>query len=374
MLKFEIYRDELVEGLQKVQRGVAKKTTMPILEGIKFETKDHQLILTSSNLDISVESVIQTKVTESGSIVLPSDFLYSLVKKWDGDNIIFEEKTEGIVTMACGRSTCKIKGMSAKEFPVFPKPKEAYNFEIPSDTLRGMIKQTVYAVAVNESFPVLTGEKWEVDNNALTVVGLDGYRMAIHIGKLSKPIAEPLSITVPGKALKELERMLPDKGNIAVQVSGSQIFFQIDSQTIFTSRLLEGEYIDYKKVIPQDKKTVVKVNRSDMLNSAERSALLANDHNHNTVIFSIQDEELVVKANSQLGDSEEILPIQKWGDDLQIAFNAKFLIEALQSCTDDFVKIRMINPLSPALITSEDTSLVTMILPIKVNTETAETA
>lgn len=358
-------RKELTSGLQKVQRGVAKKTTMPLLKGVKLEVKKDKLILASSNLEISVQTVIPAMVKEEGCIVLQNDFLYNIVRKFEGENVTFEEKTKGIITVSCGRSTCKIKGWPADEFPEFSKINNGYSFEISAQTLTEMIKQTLYAVSVNESLPILTGEKWEVKKNALTAVSTDGSRMSVHIGKLSKGISEePLSIVVPGESLKELLQILPDNGDITIQLGRSQIYFKIE-KTIFTASLLEGTFVDYKRVIPKEKNTVIKVNRETLLECCERSSILADD-NHHVIVFSINDE-LVIQTESCRGKSKEVLPMQKWGDDLTIAFNAQFLIEALQSSDDDFIKMRLIDPESPVLFSSENGTLVTLIMPVRVS-------
>lgn len=357
-------RKELTSGLQKVQRGVAKKTTMPLLKGVKLEVKEDKLILASSNLEISVQTVIPAMVKEEGCIVLQNNFLYNVVRKFEGENVTFEEQTKGIITVSCGRSTCKIKGWSADEFPEFSQINNGYSFEISAQTLTEMIKQTLYAVSVNESLPILTGEKWEVEGNALTAVSTDGSRMSVHIGKLSKGISEPLSIVIPGESLKELLQILPNNGDITIQIGQSQIYFKIE-KTIFTASLLEGTFVDYKRVIPKEKKTVIKVNREALLECCQRSSILA-DNNHHVITFSINDE-LVIQTESWKGNSKEILPIQKWGDDLTIGFNAQFLIEALQSSNDDFVKIRFINPVSPAVLSSESGTLVALVMPVRIH-------
>lgn len=368
MLNFSCTREDLALGLQRAQKAVAKRTTMEILEGVKFETKDNNILtLMASDLEIGVKTVIPATVQGEGSLVLKSDFLYDLVRKLKDDEIIFKQETEGVIKMICGRSSYTLKGMSADDFPEFPKPRNAYNFTIASDTLSSIIKQTLYAVASSESIPILTGEKWEIHDHSLTAVGLDGYRLSIRLGQLSKPILEPLHIVVPGKALKELEKMLTNyDGDVTIQVSKSQIFFGLDD-TIFASRLLEGSYIEYKKVIPKEKKTVINVNRLDLLNCAERSAIITKEKQHNLIVLSITDEELVIHSDSDLGHSHEVLPIQKWGSDLKIAFNVKFLLDALHACEDESIKIRFIDQVSPALFTNEDRTLVSLVLPVKLD-------
>ena len=269
--------------------------------------------------------------------------------------------------MTCQLSTYTIKGMSPEDFPAFPEIIDDYTFSIKAETLYDLIRGTIFSVALKENIPVLTGLKLELEDDRITVVALDGYRLALRRGKLSQPINQPVSIIVPGKSMTELEKMLSGvDDDIQVNLSKSQIFFTI-GDTQFTSRLLEGEFINYQHIIPKDTNTEITLSRKELLDSTERAALLAREGKNNLIKLDIGIDELTLTSNADIGEVHEVIPIQKTGDDLRIAFNSKFIIDALRAISEDTITIRLTNPVGPALIVGDDESFITLILPVRVS-------
>jgi DNA polymerase-3 subunit beta len=367
IMKFDCSKSDLIHALNIVQRGVARKTTMPILEGILMEATDHKIVLTSTNLEISVKTTLPAHIEQDGAIILGASFFSSLVKKLSGDDIYFESTGQDTLKMTCELSTYTIKGMSPEDFPAFPEIIDDYTFAIKADVLHDLIRGTIFSVALKENIPVLTGLKLEIEGDQITVVALDGYRLALRKGTLSKAIDQPVSVIVPGSSMSELEKMISStEEDIQVNLSKSQIFFTV-GDTEFTSRLLEGEFINYHHIIPEETNTEITVSRRALLDSTERAALLANEGKNNLIKLDIGMEELTLTSNADIGEVHEVIPIKKTGDDLRIAFNSKFIIDALKVISEEDITIRLTNPVGPALIVGDDDRFVTLILPVRVS-------
>ncbi|MDD2413665.1 MAG: DNA polymerase III subunit beta [Eubacteriaceae bacterium] len=366
-MKFDCSKDNLINALSLVSRGVANKTTMPILEGILFQVYDNQLFLTSTNLEISIQTAIPAHTEQDGEVILQSNFISELVRKLSGDDVFFELLDHYQLKMDCQLSSFTIKGLPTREFPEFPEVIDDYNFVIESSELKSLIHGTIFAVAVKENIPVLTGLKLEMEDDRITMIALDGYRLALRRGKLKEAINEPISIIIPGKSMSELDKLLSNvNGDVQVHLSKTQIFFEM-GVTQFTSRLLEGEFINYKHIIPSEKNTEIVIERRLLLESAERAALLARVGKNNLIKMEIGIDQLTLSSNADIGDVKEVIPIEKTGDELRIAFNSKFVIDALRVLNQDKILIDMTTPVGPAVILSDDDSFIYLILPVRVS-------
>lgn len=371
-MKFDCAKSELIPALNLVLRGVANKTTMPILEGILFEAFDHKLILTSTNLEISIKTSIPAHIEQDGEVVLNAGFITELVRRLSGEDIYFDVDDKSQVEIKCDFSTFHIKGMPSNEFPQFPEIIDDYHFAIEAKELKRMLRGTLFAVAVKENIPVLTGLKIEITGDAVTLIALDGYRLALRRGKLSSPINEDVSIIVPGKSMTELDKLLSSaEDDVQVNLSKSQIFFTMNDDTTFTSRLLEGEFINYAHIIPKETNTTAVIDRRELLDSAERAELLARagQNKNNLVKMQFSVDSLTLTGSADIGEVREVLPINKEGDDLRIAFNSKFIIEALRAISDEQVTIALTNAVGPAVITDPDGTYLYLILPVRVSDE-----
>lgn len=364
-MKFDCSRSELVNALSLVSRGTSNKTTIPVLEGILFQALDDRLFLTATNMEISIKTSIDAHVETPGEVVLQSNFILDLVRKLSGEDVFFELGDNYQLKMDCQLSTFTIKGLPTEEFPNFPDIIEDYTFTIDAGELKSMIHGTIFAVAIKENIPVLTGLKLEIENDDITMIALDGYRLALRKGKLVSPVTEPISIIVPGRSMSELDKMLSGvSGDITVNMSKTQIFFEFGT-TQYTSRLLEGEFINYKHIIPQDKTTTVTIARKDLLESTERCALLAREGKNNLVKMEFGSEKLELSSNADIGDVKEIIPIKNEGEELRIAFNSKFVIDVLRAVSQDEIKIEMTTSVGPALIAGDN--YLYLILPVRIS-------
>jgi DNA polymerase-3 subunit beta len=368
-MKFDCSKDELVSALSTVQRGVASKTTIPVLGGILFRAMDNHLTLTATDMEIGVKTTISANVQTDGEIVLSSGFIFELIRKLSGDTVFFEGLEGQMVKVDCLLSSFTIRGMSTEEFPSFPEIMEDHDFTIDASQLKAMIHGTLFSVATTENIPVLTGIKMEIDGTDIALIALDGYRLSLCRGTLLQGVSEAISVIVPGKSMAELDRLLSGQDmEITVRFSKTQIFFEI-GDTQFTSRLLEGEFINYKNIIPSEQNTTAELERKLLLESCERAALLAREGKNNLIKMEFTTDELTISSSADIGDVHEIIPIKKQGDDLRIAFNSKFVIDALKAVDDDAIRMDMTTSVGPAVIHAPEgpENYTYLILPVRIS-------
>lgn len=370
-MKFSCSRDHLINALSIVQKGVSNKSTMPVLEGIMFQVYNNQLILTGTDLEIGVQTTLPASVESDGEIVLSSTLITELIRKFSGDEVFFEKDDQNQIKIECLLSNFKIKGYPTDEFPEFPQTIEEHSFTIEGSVLREMIRGTLFSVAVSENIPVLTGLKIEVDQETIRLIALDGYRLSLRQGSLKEAADSDLSVIVPGKSMNELLKLLSGyNGDVTVKFSKTQIFFEME-ETQFTSRLLEGEFINYRNIIPKEQTTRVSVSRKLLLASSERAALLAREGKNNLIKMDYNTDQLILTSNAEIGDVFEVIPIQNTGDPIRIAFNSKFFIDALKVIDQDDIEICLTTSVGPAVIVSKENpkDFTYLILPVRIAEE-----
>lgn len=363
-MKFFINSKELNEGISTVIKAVSVRTTMGILEGVYIEARDNALLLKCSDLSLQIETVIPATVEEEGKIVLPGRIFSEIIKKVPGEmtEIYTEEKTAFIES---GRIKTSLQGMNADDFPYMSEFTSKTEFSISHKTFKNMIKQTIFAIAQDETKPILTGICFEFKENGLSMVALDGYRLAIRNETLDKNFEET-TIVVPGRALSEISKLLADTGDlIDISFSATHLKITIGETTTIT-RLMDGEFIKYKHIITDTHTTRARVNRTEMQDSIERASLIAREGKANIVKLSFTPDKLFVSANSELGKSNEDINISTIGNDLEIAFNAKFMNDVLRFLDDEYIYLDMNNSISPCMIRPiQGSEYFYLILPVR---------
>lgn len=370
-MKFSCSKEHLISALNVSQKAVSSKTTNPLLEGILFSAYNNKLLLRSTDLEIGVEIYIPATIEIEGEIVLSSSITGDLIRKISGSEIFFESDSQHQMKIECLLSSFTLKGFSSDEFPAFPEIIEDHIFLIDSSVLRELIRATLFSVATNENIPVLTGVKIELEEDNIKLIALDGYRLALSRGKLKSTTEKELSVIIPSKSLSEVNKVLASfTGEVKVKFSKNQIFFEMDN-TQFTSRLLEGEFINYKQIIPVEKTTEVKINRRLLLESSERAALLAREGKNNLIKMDFNQDQLILTSNADIGDVFEVIPIINQGDPLKIAFNSKFLIDALRVIEGEELLMNMTTSVGPGVLLPTDKSedFIYLILPVRVADE-----
>lgn len=352
----------LLSSINIVQKAVPSKTTLPILEGILFMAKNGKLTLTSTDLELSIETTIDVDVIEQGSLVVSSRIIGEIARKLPDSDVEIEKK-ENFIYIKSENSQFKILELNQEEFPQLPSVSKDEGFSISCFTLKEMIKQTIFSVSNDEIRPILTGALMEVQENKFTMVALDGFRMAVKCCEILNDTN--IKAVIPGKTLQELGKLLNDsEDKVNIFISKNQILFQTEDTTII-SRLLEGEFINYNQLIPEEYKIKIRLEREKLLDSCERAALFARDSN-NTILFEINDDIMNIRSNSESGDVHEELQIIKEGEDLEIAFNPRYFIEALKVINTDEITVEFTTNVSPSIIkTVKDNSFLYLVLPVR---------
>lgn len=378
-MHFLIERDILIEAVQDVLKAVASKTPIPILTGIKIVATDEGVILTGSDSDISIErfipmeemDTVHIELQQQGSVVLQARFFSDIIKKLPKDMVEIETNEHFTTLIRSGSAQFNLNGFDPEEYPRLPKIEEENVFTLPSDLLKQMIRQTVFAVSTQETRPVLTGVNWIVEAGQLSCVGTDGHRLALRTAKIES-ISPDLTfngVVIPGKSLNELNKILEDTDDvIEIVVTDNQILFRA-KHLLFFSRLLDGKYPETASLIPQDSQTTIRVMTKEFLQTIDRASLLAREGQNNVVkLIASNDGMLEISSNSpEIGKVVERLNVKEVkGEELKISFSAKYMMDALKAIDDDEIEIRFTGPMRPFVLHPIDNqTILQLILPVR---------
>ena len=363
-MKLVFKKSNLLNGLQIVSKAVPTHTTMPILQCILIEAKNHQITLTANDMDLGIETNIEGEILEEGMIALEAKKFLEIIRKMpDGDiSIDTDEKLNTFIS--CGKAHFNIVGMNGDEFSYLPEVEKNNDIVISQFTLKEVIRQTIFSISENESNKIMGGELFEINDDRLKIVSLDGHRISIRNTDLRNSY-EPVKVIVPGKTLNEINKILSGDADKDVTISFSEnhIIFEFDN-TIVVSRLIEGQYFNVDQMISLDYETKVTINKREFLDCIDRATILVKEGEKKPIIVDIKDGSLELRINSTLGSMNETLDITKEGQDLMIGFNPKFLIDALKAIDEENVDIYMVNSKAPCIIRDDENSYLYLILPV----------
>ena len=362
---FTCEKQEILEGISTVQKAITGKSTMPILEGIYIKTNETSLTLIGSDMDVSIQTTVNANIIEQGSIVIDAKIFGEIIRKLPNATIKIETLENQIIRITCEKSVFDVVYMNTNEFPELPEINEDLKISVKQNILKNMIKGTSFAIAQDETRPILQGILFEVKNKNLNLVELDGYRLAIKSEFLDTDI--DIEVVIPGKTLNEVSKILEDVDDIVnITFTNNHILFNLEKTKII-SRLLEGKFINYNSLLPQEHKLLVDVNRQELQNAIERASLMAKDGNTNLIKLDIQQDNLVITSNSQLGKVREEMSIKLQGDEVQIAFNSRYLLDVLKNVEDDEVVMKMTSGISPCVIEEKNSENAKyLVLPVRV--------
>ncbi|MBT2692181.1 DNA polymerase III subunit beta [Bacillus sp. ISL-55] len=376
-MRFIIQRDSLLQSVQDVMKAVTSRTTIPILTGIKIVANEEGVTLTGSDSDISIESFIPkeeagdeiVEIKQPGSIVLQARFFSEIVKKLPTDTVEIEVHNNLQTVIRSGRSEFNLNGLDAEEYPHLPQISEEHIFKIPTDLLKGLIRQTVFSVSTSETRPILTGVNWKVENNELICIATDSHRLALRKAKLEADNTGSYNVVIPGKSLTELSKILDDSSeSVDIVITENQVLFKA-KHLLFFSRLLEGNYPDTGRLIPNESKTDVVVNTKEFLHAIDRASLLAREGRNNVVKFStIEGGAIEISSNTpEIGTVVEEIQSQSIdGEDLKISFSAKYMMDALKALEGTEIQISFTGAMRPFVIRPlHDDSILQLILPVR---------
>ncbi|MFD1850987.1 DNA polymerase III subunit beta [Oceanobacillus bengalensis] len=376
-MKFIIQRNQLIASVQNVMKAISSRTVIPILTGIKIEAKQHGITLTGSDSDISIESYIPAEENnnvnveqiEVGSIVLHAKYFPDIVRKLPEQTVEIEADSNLKVTIRSGKAEFNLNGQDAEEYPQLPKVQTDNSFEMPIDLLKNMIKQTVFAVSAMETRPILTGVNMSLENSVLSLIATDSHRLASRTVPISNTNINFKNVIVPGKSLNELNKILDDsEETVEISVTNNQVLFRTKHLN-FLSRLLEGNYPETSRLIPEQSKTTIQVKTKELLSTIDRASLLAREERNNVVRLTTQGNGLIeITSNSpEVGNVTEDLSVQMFeGEELKISFSSKYMIDALKAIEYDDVTISFTGAMRPFIMRpADDDSILQLILPVR---------
>lgn len=353
-MKFICEKENLLLGLNAVSRTSVGRTTTPILEGILLTLKKNELIMTTNDLEIGMEYVVNNcTVIEEGSAVVECKMFGEIIRRLPNDAITIYINDKNLLVIECEGSVYKLSTMNASEFPTLPTVNIEKNIYISQRTLKDMIKKTIFAVSSEENRPIFTGCLFEIKNNKMFVVAVDGFRLALRKIPMTRE-GENFSAIVPGKYLNEIIKNLQDNDeNIEIGIAKNQALFELKNCKIVT-RLLEGEFLNYENVIPAEKDTRIKVNKAALQSAVERASIFyvsaAEKEKKYPIKMFISLGSVIISCTSQIGDAKEEVLVETEGKELEIGFNPKYLLDALKVIEDDEIYMDFGTHLSPCVI------------------------
>lgn len=367
-MNFSCEKALLQSAINTAGRTVAAKSSIAALEGVLLEAGEGKLTLTGYNLETGIETTIEAQVAEEGSLVLSPRLFGDIVRNLPDDMVTCS--VQGMnVNIKCGLSDYNILGMPADEFPELPSVDDGNGFFIPQGKLKAMIAQTIFAVSDNESRPIHTGSLFEVEGDELTVVSVDGYRLALRREKLTSTCGDNgFSFVVPGAALREVEKICTDCDvPVSVTQGKRHILFQTGN-TVLISRRLEGEFLNYRQTIPQQNTVKVFGEKRAIQTCTDRVSLIISEKLKSPLRCTFGDGELSIRTKTAIGDAFDSCSVEGNGGGLEIGFNDRYLTEAMRAAPADRVRLELNKPTSPCLILPEkesDESFLYMVLPVR---------
>ena len=368
-MKFVCYKDTILKAINSVVKGVASKTTMPILEGILIQTNDKEIKLTTYDLEIGIEYVMECEVEEQGSTVVNAVMFSEIIRKLPNTEIHISVNDKNLLEIECEGSLYKLATMNPDEFPELPKIEVENSIEVDQNVLKNMIRKTIFAVSTEESRPIFTGCLFEIENNKLNVVAVDGFRLALRSIYLNKQ-TNNFKAVIPGKTLNEVNKIISDSFEpVKIGVAKNQALFEMDNCKVVT-RILDGEFLNYQNVIPSNWETRVRANKSILQNSFERVSLISSSSIEKEKKYPVKVQvdigKVVISCTNQTGDAKEEMYVSTEGKNLEAGFNPKYFLDCLKAIDDEEVYVEFGSSISPCIIRSvENNDYTYMILPIR---------
>lgn len=363
-MKLICSKANLLQGVNIVLKAVPSKTTMSILECILIDATTGSIKFTANDMELGIETIIEGDIISGGMVAIDAKIFSEIVRKLPDNEVVIETDDNHVATITCEKAVFTISGKSGEDFsylPVIEKNKFIY---LSQFTLKEIIRQTIFSIADNDNNKLMTGELFEVKNNELKVVSLDGHRISIRKVEL-KDSFDDIKVVVPGKTLNEISKILSGgtEDEVRIFFTSNHIVFEFD-KTVVVSRLIEGEYFKIDQMLSSDYETKFSINKREFLDCIDRATLLVKEGDKKPIIINITDGDMELKISSVIGSMNENIDIVKEGKDIMIGFNPKFLIDALKVIDDEEVKIYMVNPKAPCFIRDDENKYTYLILPV----------
>ncbi len=353
-MNLNITKEQILLGLQAVQNIVGARTTLPILSNVLLRAEANRLELTATDLDVTITSSVEATVTKAGTTTLPVKKLFGIARELSMSEIELEVDDKNVCTLRSGPSFFKIRGLGSEEFPPLPTFKEEKKVVIPQGKLKAMLRKTSFAMSADESRYVLNGIFFSLKQQKLTLVATDGRRLAMVDEEVDVAEQSQGEFIVPAKAVAELNRLLQDKGDVEINFSENQASFRLQDEkglsALLITKLIEGNYPNYRQVIPAEPKERIALSREEFLHALRRAEIMTSEK-QNSVKLNFTKNSLSITANSpDVGEARESLAVNYKGQDLAIAFNPGYVIEPLNALAEDEVFFELIDEFSAGVL------------------------
>jgi DNA polymerase-3 subunit beta len=363
-MKFKCEKSALQEAISIAQKAVTGKSNLSVLEGIYISAANNEITLIGSDTDLCIETKFNGDVIEEGRIVVDSKLFGEIIRKLPNAEIEITSLESNSIEIICQKLAFTLIYMNADDYPSLPSVDENQIFSVSQSMLKNMIRGTIFAIAQDETRPILTGVLFEVKNKKLNLVALDGYRLAQKSEGVDTDSL--INAVIPGKTLSEVSKILEETDTqVNITFATNHILFNL-GKTKIISRLLDGEFIKYESILPKEYNLKVTAKRSELLNCIERASLMAKEGNTNLIKLNIGEDNVVITSNSQLGKVREELYIILQGEPLQIAFNSKYLIDVLKIMEEDEIVMELTSSVNPCIVKNKDIDNCTyLVLPVR---------
>ena len=357
---------DLSDAVLKVSKALSVKASNPVLEGIKITAKNDSLTLLATDTELTIERKIKADVLMEGETVVVGKYFVDFAKKLEKEQVELSRLFDGQLQIKYSDSESELQVFPAESFPKIEKEDDGKYFEIKEKDFKDVVEKISFACSTDDSRPILKGCLFEIENNILTGVALDGFRMAVV--KKEVNTSANMKAVIPARALNEITRLLESEDeNIKVYLQKNTLYVEIGSTTII-SRLIEGEFVKYNHILPTSFENVVTVNRQALLSSIERAAIVARNDRYNVIKFDIKEDAMGILAKSEVGTVNENVNVNLQGKDLVIAFNGKYIAEYLKIVDADFINLNLNSAIDPCIITStKGETYLYLVLPVRIN-------
>jgi len=369
-MKFKTNKSSFLTGINIVNKAIPSNTTMEILKNIKISATESGIKLLANDMDLAIETFIEGEILENGEVAVDASLINNVLRGFPDNELLIETRGNSELILNYNQdknSYTVIKYLSTDEFPELPSYEKENPIKISQYSLKELIRTTIFSISDNDTNKIMTGELFEIKGNLLKVVSLDGHRISIRKTEL-KDNYNNVSVIVPGKALKELIKILNNEldDEVNIYINNNNIVFEF-SDNVFISRLIEGDYFKIDHMLSSNYSVKVNVNKKDLLDGINRAVPFVHEGEKKPVRFNFENDSLTLSINSLEGGNNDYINIEKEGEDVLIGFNPKFIIDALRVIEDENVSLFMINSKAPCFIKNEDESYIYLVLPVNFN-------
>jgi DNA polymerase-3 subunit beta len=365
-MKFTCKRSDLTHAVQMVVNAVSARNTLPILANILFETRENALQLSGTDLEVTIKCQLPAEILESGSVTIPAKRLQEIVRELPETEVSITVNDHYQITLTCQKSMFKLHGLPKDDYPNLTRAIPQGGFEIPQAKMLEMIRKTIFSVSNDETRYVLNGVLFTIENQKLRMVSTDGHRLSLMEAGVDAQVSPIFSNIIPAKALLELNKILDSEGLVKIQYTDNQIIFSTPKVEL-VSRLIDGQFPNYEQVIPKEASKISSCPAQELLAATRRVALMASDKS-NSVKYAFTSGKLVISANTpEIGEAQEEMDVQYPGDNITVAFNARYVMDILKNFGSEECKLEMTTNLNPGVFrpAKEDEKYLCVVMPMR---------